>query len=71
MLFWPSHALALVMRFVILFVLLHLFMSRLSFAQQQWLLHCPGAVAFARDAEHHSASTEFYIVIGQGTRHLD
>ncbi|WP_293749179.1 peptidylprolyl isomerase [uncultured Paraglaciecola sp.] len=40
-------------------------------AKQQWLLHCPGAVAFARGVDADSASTEFYIVIGQATRHLD
>ena len=40
-------------------------------AKQEWLLHCPGAVAFARDIGKNSASTEFYIVIGQATRHLD
>jgi len=40
-------------------------------ASQEWLLHCPGAVAFARGVETDSASTEFYIVIGQATRHLD
>lgn len=39
--------------------------------KQEWLLHCPGAVAFARDVGANSASTEFYIVIGQATRHLD
>ena len=39
--------------------------------KQEWLLHCPGAVAFARDVDANSASTEFYIVIGQATRHLD
>jgi peptidylprolyl isomerase len=39
--------------------------------KQEWLLHCPGAVAFARDIGADSASTEFYIVIGQATRHLD
>lgn len=39
--------------------------------KQEWLLHCPGAVAFARDVDADSASTEFYIVIGQATRHLD
>jgi peptidylprolyl isomerase len=38
---------------------------------QEWLLHCPGAVAFARGVPANSASTEFYIVIGQATRHLD
>tara|TARA_R110000751_G_scaffold307866_1_gene433173 strand:+ start:186243 stop:187049 length:807 start_codon:yes stop_codon:yes gene_type:complete len=40
-------------------------------AKQEWLLHCPGAVAFARDVDANSATTEFYIVIGQATRHLD
>lgn len=39
--------------------------------KQEWLLHCPGAVAFARGTEADTASTEFYIVIGQATRHLD
>ena len=39
--------------------------------KQQWLLHCPGAVAFARGVDADSASTEFYIVVGQATRHLD
>jgi peptidylprolyl isomerase len=40
-------------------------------AKQQWLLHCQGAVAFARGVGANSASTEFYVVIGQATRHLD
>jgi peptidylprolyl isomerase len=40
-------------------------------SQQEWLLHCPGAVAFARDNDAHSATSEFYIVIGQASRHLD
>ena len=38
---------------------------------EEWLLHCPGNVAFARDVDINSATTEFYIVIGQATRHLD
>ncbi|WP_240615470.1 peptidylprolyl isomerase [Alteromonas facilis] len=38
---------------------------------RQWLLHCPGAVAMARSTEADSATTEFYIVIGQAPRHLD
>lgn len=37
----------------------------------EWLLHCPGTLAMARGNEKNSASTEFYIVIGQATRHLD
>lgn len=40
-------------------------------ANQQWLLHCPGALAFARNSEKDTATTEFYIVIGQAPRHLD
>ena len=40
-------------------------------AKQEWLLHCPSAVAFARNVQADTASTEFYIVIGQATRHLD
>ncbi|TDF35081.1 peptidylprolyl isomerase [Alteromonadaceae bacterium M269] len=39
--------------------------------KEEWLLHCPGAVAFARNTEADSATTEFYITIGQATRHLD
>ncbi|MEW9798272.1 peptidylprolyl isomerase [Alteromonas sp. CYL-A6] len=37
----------------------------------QWLLHCPGAVAFARSTDKDSATTEFYIVLGQAPHHLD
>jgi peptidylprolyl isomerase len=39
--------------------------------KEQWLLHCPGNIAFARNNEADSATTDFYIVIGQATRHLD
>lgn len=39
--------------------------------KQQWLLHCPGAVAMARGLEADSATTDFYIVVGQAPRHLD
>ncbi len=38
---------------------------------QEWLLHCPGTVAMARGNEKNSATSDFYIVIGQATRHLD
>lgn len=38
---------------------------------EEWLLHCPGTVAMARGVEKDSATTDFYIVIGQATRHLD
>ena len=36
-----------------------------------WLVHCPGAVAMARDNNPDSGGTEFYIVIGQAPRRLD
>ncbi|AXT37322.1 peptidylprolyl isomerase [Alteromonas sp. BL110] len=39
--------------------------------KEMWGLHCPGVVAFARNSEIDTASTEFYIVIGQAPRHLD
>lgn len=39
--------------------------------KERWLLHCPGAVAMARNNDPDSSSTEFYIVIGQAPRHLD
>ena len=39
--------------------------------QQRWLLHCPGAVAMARSTELNSATSHFYVVIGQAPRHLD
>lgn len=38
---------------------------------EMWGLHCPGTVAFARDVDKDTASTEFYAVIGQAPRHLD
>lgn len=40
-------------------------------SNEEWLLHCPGTLALARSTEKHSATTDFYIVIGQATRHLD
>lgn len=40
-------------------------------SNEEWLLHCPGAVAMARSTDADSASTDFYITIGQATRHLD
>lgn len=39
--------------------------------KQEWLLHCPGNLAMARNNQADSATTDFYIVIGQATRHLD
>ena len=38
---------------------------------REWLIHCPGTFAFARDNDPDTASTEFYIVIGQAPRRLD
>lgn len=36
-----------------------------------WIIHCPGTFAFARDNGANTATTEFYIVIGQAPRRLD
>lgn len=38
---------------------------------REWLIHCPGTFAFARDNAPDTATTEFYIVIGQSPRRLD
>ena len=38
--------------------------------EQEWLLHCPGAMAMARDVDPDSGSTEFYIVL-DAQRYLD
>jgi peptidylprolyl isomerase len=37
----------------------------------QWLLHCPGAFALARDNDPASGGTEFYAVLGHAPRYLD
>jgi peptidylprolyl isomerase len=37
----------------------------------EWIIHCPGTFAFARDNGANTASTEFYIVIGEAPRRLD
>ena len=39
--------------------------------KEEWLLHCPGNVAMARSNEKDSATSDFYIVMGQAPRHLD
>jgi peptidylprolyl isomerase len=36
-----------------------------------WLTHCPGTLAMARGNEADSASSHFYLVIGQAPRYLD
>jgi peptidylprolyl isomerase len=38
---------------------------------KMWIVHCPGTVALARDNGADTASTEFYIVIGEAPRRLD
>ena len=38
---------------------------------KEWIVHCPGTLAFARDDNPDTAGTEFYIVIGQAPRRLD
>ncbi len=38
---------------------------------REWLIHCPGTFAFARDDGPDTAATEFYIVIGEAPRRLD
>ena len=38
---------------------------------RMWLIHCPGTFAFARDDKPDTATTEFYIVIGEAPRRLD
>jgi cyclophilin family peptidyl-prolyl cis-trans isomerase len=38
---------------------------------RMWILHCPGTFAFARDYGEDTATTEFYIVIGEAPRRLD
>ncbi|MBC3767826.1 peptidylprolyl isomerase [Neptunicella marina] len=37
----------------------------------EWLLHCYGVVAMARNNDINSGTTDFYINIGQAPRHLD
>jgi peptidylprolyl isomerase len=37
----------------------------------EWIIHCPGTFAFARDDKADTATTEFYVVIGEAPRRLD
>jgi peptidylprolyl isomerase len=39
--------------------------------KREWLIHCPGTFAFARDNGPDTATSEFYVVIGQSPRRLD
>ncbi len=45
-------------------------MARDTQMAREWLLHCPGAVAMARDNDPDSGTTEFYIVL-DAQRYLD
>lgn len=38
---------------------------------RMWMIHCPGTLAFARDNGANTATTEFYVVIGEAPRRLD
>jgi len=38
---------------------------------EEWLLHCPGVVGFARGNESDWSTGDFYIIIGQAPRQLD
>lgn len=44
--------------------------ARSESLEREWLLHCPGAFAMARDTDPDSGSTEFYIVL-DAQRYLD
>lgn len=39
--------------------------------RNSWLLHCPGAIGMSRANEPDTATSDFYIVIGQAPRYLD
>ena len=45
--------------------------ARDAAAREVWPIHCPGTMAMARDNAPDSGDVEFYIVMGQGPRHLD
>lgn len=38
---------------------------------EEWLLHCPGVIGFARNNEPEWVNGDFYITLGQAPRHLD
>ena len=42
-----------------------------SVAEKAWLLHCPGVIGLGRNNEPDTASSHFYITIGQAPRYLD
>jgi peptidylprolyl isomerase len=45
--------------------------GRDSKTKTEWQIHCAGTFAFARDNDADTATTEFYIVLGQAPRRLD
>ena len=45
--------------------------GRDSKTKTEWMIHCAGTFAFARDNDANTATTEFYIVIGEAPRRLD
>jgi peptidylprolyl isomerase len=45
--------------------------GRDPYTKKEWLLHCPVTIAMARSVEANLATSNFYIVIGQATRHID
>lgn len=42
-----------------------------SVAERAWLLHCPGVIGLGRNNAPDTASSHFYITIGQAPRYLD
>jgi peptidylprolyl isomerase len=38
---------------------------------KEWLIHCPGTINLARGIDPNSGTTDFAIMYGQATRHLD
>jgi peptidylprolyl isomerase len=38
---------------------------------KEWLIHCPGTINLARGIDPNSGTTDFAIMFGQATRHLD
>ncbi|XQW85232.1 peptidylprolyl isomerase [Thalassotalea piscium] len=40
-------------------------------AHKAWMLHCPGVIAMARETGADTATSHFYITIGQAPRYLD
>lgn len=42
-----------------------------SINQDAWLLHCPGVIGLGRNNQPDTASSHFYITIGQAPRYLD